>query len=546
MQEIEYNLLDEPWIRVQNEDCSIAEVSLTDALLQAHLYKGLAGETATQDAAILRLLLAVLHTVYSRVDERGQGAPLASVDDALIRWGQLWAARQFDEKPIRDYLAQWHERFWLFHPERPFWQVPEAAAGTTYSAAKLNGELMESNNKKRLFVASERKALAYSDAARWLIYLNAYDDSSVKKSRTYRETKGNTEGGSPGSGWLGKIGLIQAQGNNLFETLLLNMALLKDGRDIWERNCPCWELNESRKGERIEITVPNNPAQLLTLQSRRIMLSREDGRVSGFSSISGDFFSVEDAFSEQMTVWRRTTDHNKPAVYVPKRHDPARFIWQELPSMFDITKDEPNIVSARMPGIACWIALLQQAEILDKRAMIRFEMIGVVYDSKGCSVTDSMSDTITFHAGLLNSLGMSWRRIIADEVERCEELAKAVSKFVADLANATGKSDSKYIVNADAEVHFFYKIDGPFREWLRSIDTDWDEDDSYRSRLEWRRTIQGIADAIVKEMYERAGESSMIGRMITKEDKKEKKTIFYSAPTAYSLFKRRVHEIYES
>ena len=55
MKEVEFNLLDEPWVRVLCPDCTVREVSLTDALLHAHEYKSLAGELPTQDVAVLRL-----------------------------------------------------------------------------------------------------------------------------------------------------------------------------------------------------------------------------------------------------------------------------------------------------------------------------------------------------------------------------------------------------------------------------------------------------------------------------------------------------------
>ena len=60
MKEVEFNLLEEPWIRVLCPDCTIQEVSLTRALLHAQEYTDLAGELPTQDVAVLRLLLAVL------------------------------------------------------------------------------------------------------------------------------------------------------------------------------------------------------------------------------------------------------------------------------------------------------------------------------------------------------------------------------------------------------------------------------------------------------------------------------------------------------
>ena len=76
MKEIEFDLLTEPWIRVRLKDNTVQEVSLTEALVSAQDYVDLAGEMPTQDAAVLRLLLAVLFTVFSRVNVKGEPEPL--------------------------------------------------------------------------------------------------------------------------------------------------------------------------------------------------------------------------------------------------------------------------------------------------------------------------------------------------------------------------------------------------------------------------------------------------------------------------------------
>ena len=110
--------------------------------------------TATVDQiAVMRLLLAVLHTVYSRVDENGDEEPLEEdeEEEALERWKAIWERGSFFEKAIGDYLDKWHERFWLFHPERPFGQVAGMKIGTDYDAPKLNGEISESSNGLTIF-----------------------------------------------------------------------------------------------------------------------------------------------------------------------------------------------------------------------------------------------------------------------------------------------------------------------------------------------------------------------------------------------------------
>ena len=78
MKEIEFNLLTEPWIRVRLRDNTVREVSLTEALMSAQDYVDLAGEMPTQNAAVLRLLLAVLFTVFSRMAASSPDAPSPS------------------------------------------------------------------------------------------------------------------------------------------------------------------------------------------------------------------------------------------------------------------------------------------------------------------------------------------------------------------------------------------------------------------------------------------------------------------------------------
>ena len=212
MQEIEFNLLTEPWVRVRLPDNTVQEVSLTDALVHAQEYMDLAGEMPTQDAAMLRLLLAVLFTVFSRVNEAGEPEPLEDEETALERWGALWELKHFPEQPIRDYLEQWKDRFWLFHPERPFWQIAELRNGIEFDGKKLNGERAQSGNKTPLFQsvsADACESLTYAQAARWLVHQNGYDE------RGGRPREGNKP--RHGVGWLGQIGFVEIKGKNLFE-----------------------------------------------------------------------------------------------------------------------------------------------------------------------------------------------------------------------------------------------------------------------------------------------------------------------------------------
>lgn len=103
---------------------------------------------------------------------------------------------------------------------------------------------------------------------------------------------------------MGKLGLIFADGDTLFSTLMLNLVLLKDGgNELWGEELPVWERDSVRCRERTEIAIPDNLAELYTLQSRRIELRHNKGMVTGYILLGGDFFQKDNALSEQMTVW---------------------------------------------------------------------------------------------------------------------------------------------------------------------------------------------------------------------------------------------------
>jgi CRISPR system Cascade subunit CasA len=511
MKTTEFNLLDEPWIKVMTSDCSVKEISLTDALLDAQDYSCLKGELPIQDAAVLRLLLAVLFTIFSRSDPSGTPSEFKTPGDAFTRWQALWQAGRFPEKPVRSYLDSQHEKFWLFHPERPFWQVPGAKGGTEYEASKLNGEISESSNKLRLFPVysgAEKKEMTYSKAARWLLNVNACDDTSAKPKK-----KGLP---SPGCGWLGKLGFIEVLGSNLFETLMLNLTFLQDGEKLWGNDLPCWELSAQRELERSEISVPNSPAAMYTLQSRRLLLKRDGDLVTGYSLLGGDFFPKENAFSEQMTLWGPVYNNKREIIgFQPRRHDPSRQIWREFPSAF-LDNESENV--GHIPGLVRWISALNREKCLNGKKMISFSIASVQYGDKDFFISDSFQDNLSFHTGLLSEMGKIWRKYISEEIERCNKLAFYIARLRNDLAEAAGMENND--LGAQAKEQFYFLIDEPFRRWLSSIDPQMPRTQEYSKREEWRETAQRIARDFGRELVATAGEKAFFG----KNQKEEKST----------------------
>jgi CRISPR system Cascade subunit CasA len=531
----EFNLLDEPWIKVIRPDCTEEEVSLTQALLRAHEFKDLCGEMATQDVAVLRLLLAVLHTVWSRVDTDGAKSPLESADDAEERWETLWNLGRFPAQPILDYLARWHERFWLFHDQRPFGQLPKVQ-GTYFDAKKINAAISESGNTVRLFserCGTKKNTLSYAEAARWMIHLNVFDDGACKSSP---EKDPNRQLPPLKVGYLCDMGVIVAQGKNLFQTLMLNMVLLKNGTEEWpEENCPAWEKDTVNTAERFEVAMPQNQAELLTLPFRRIALERENCGVTGYRLLGGDFFDTTDGFAEQMTVWKRVELKDKSVHFYPKHHEPSKQMWREFSACFGYQPDE------KMPGVVNWVyCLLRQKSIPSE--VVTFKICALICNWKQATskpIKDYFFDALTFHAALLTEVGAGWRVRIQEEINRCEQLAWCAGKLEDDLAKASGKDDGSG-QKEDVRARMYDRLDLPFRKWLYEIDPKVVGTEMEAHVDSWHDTACKTARQLGYELVSAAGEKAFFGRYL---QEKQQGSVHYSSAEAYERFVGTVKKI---
>jgi CRISPR system Cascade subunit CasA len=524
----EFNLLNEPWILAIDASGETKEFSLLEIFEQAHELTSLAGELPTQDVAILRLLLAVLYTTFTRTNERGERAPLRTFDEAVQRWNSLWKLGKFPMEPIEKRLRLYEERFYLFHPERPFYQVAGLDKGTEYKAAKLMGDVSESNNKVRLFQLKNgeaKRAIGFAEAARWLLYLNAFDDTSSKASAEYKK-KEKDEKKSPGAGWLGKLGLVYAVGENLFETLMLNFILLDDNGKVWSDGNAVWELDNVRKGERIEIVVPMCPAELLTLQSRRLLLMKDSDKVEGYILLGGDFFSKENAFAEQMTIWRKD-QKSRDEIYTPKRHDVSEQLWRSFKALMSKNDD------FRLPGVISWLARLERKNMISAR-QIKIQAASVKYGDKDFFVDDVWGDSFSVNATLLSELGEKWIVRTVDLLSVTENCVKRLGWLASDLAEASGdKNNTKGKRDAAMEEAYF-QLDLPFRSWLAAIDPQRESDIDAEDE-KWRQQVQHIVLKLGEELIAEAGNNAFVGRS-------DAKTGRHTAPEAYTKFRNGINK----
>ncbi|MBN1891900.1 MAG: type I-E CRISPR-associated protein Cse1/CasA [Clostridiales bacterium] len=539
MNEKEFNLIREPWILAMKPSGEVQEVSLLDVFRRAPEFQRLAGELPTQDVAVMRLLLAVLHAVFARYNSDGDFAPIyddekedisPTPSDALNRWKELWDRGSFPMKIIEEYLTHYEERFYLFHPKYPFYQVAELENNKEsnfgpFIVSKMNGEVAESDHKVRLFsqrAGIEKEMLSFSEAARWLAYVQGYAETFGKL-----ESKGKTKDNdlSIGVGWLGKLGIVFASGDNLFETLMLNLILLKDKNECWGIEKPVWKSEHVISQERRQIAMPDNLSELYTLQSRRLLLHRRNGYVSEYSFRSGDFFSKINAFSEPMTMWRKTSKEGQKIEFQPKKHDFGRQFWRDFSGLLSRSGDDSDEV--RRPGIVKWLDLLLDGGLISNSLFIIFHALGVKYGNMSASIEDVFCDNISFNARLLTSMGREWSNRIIGEIEMTDKLVEQVGVFAQNIAKASGHRDGIDQKRA-AKEQAYYLLDIPFRRWVAGLDPENDEM-STACDVWWEQEKTVVRD-LGRRMMMQSGASAFAGREI-----KERKQLVTS-PGAYNHF----------
>ncbi|HEX2145066.1 MAG TPA: type I-E CRISPR-associated protein Cse1/CasA, partial [Glycomyces sp.] len=326
----EYNLIDRPWILAQRHDGTIDTISLTHLFNDAADYARLAGDLPTQGLPILRLALAIVHRA---IDGPADGE----------EWKELWDAKRLPAEDIADYLAEHRDRFDLLHPEKPFYQVADLTKKKTASGlAAFIADVPTGNPKYATRAADGLGWVDYGEAARWLVHCQAFDLSGIKGAADDdpRANKGKVFPIGPGS--LGRIGAVYPEGDNLAETLLLN--LIPDdfrealGAETDEADVPVWERDphgpapEPREPE----STPKGLCDLYTWQTRRLRLVDDGDGVTAALICQGDQLELCDQFhTESMTAWRRSGNQERQRksakpIYLPRRHDPSRNVWRGL------------------------------------------------------------------------------------------------------------------------------------------------------------------------------------------------------------------------
>lgn len=463
------NAVDDLWIKALDLDGNETDISFREALVHAQNYKALYGECLPQDKSIERLLRGILHKILQNYSVDGEYEPLISSDQAKERWVELWESGHFPEKPIQDYLDQYKDRFNLIDPEYPFMQVHETEKEIRFKASnnkvvsgdglnfrtikKLVGTIFEGSGRPRVWADQyfdDDSTLSMPEAARWLCFINSYDDASFKKPPTDIHVA-----------FCGQMTGIYAEGTTLFETLMLNLPLA-NGEEVWKTCTPYWEMESFGRSQMVT-PPPDNPSLLLTFPYRRMNLKIDDeGRVTGYELTGHHSFNTSNYFIEQNGVMRAPQpDKNLPVGYRKLTSD---FLWQNYGDLF---LNESN--DGYSPGVVSWISRIVSDDFDLSIENLIFRSVTVNYKSMNCVFSEMTNDSLTMNKFLLSRNSLEWRQHIASTVNSLKNCAQQTGYFYKNLAIAGGFDPKKDSFAREGENTFWEQIDQPFREWLASI-----------------------------------------------------------------------------
>lgn len=561
MGEKHFNLITEPWIKVIDDHNQEQEVSLEKLFANAAHYRQLAGEMKAQDLAILRFILAILTTVYSRYDANDQPYNWVELDeqmrpvsfdedafdselhqtrDSLLKtWHKLYQAGKFS-KVVIEYLQKYSRHFDLFDEEFPFYQitrkqydsiVPQnkvvAKGKGTVAVKQINRTISESNNKPDIFSPKtpiHKDDISLNALARWLITYQNFTAVTDKTKVTAKEKF------SVSKGWLYGLDPVFVVGTNLFNTLMLNLVIVPQNQELTEKlvnQKPVWEFSTMDYIQtRRDNYFPRNLAQLYTIWSRAIHIEWNDDNCPLIFSAGLPKLSNEKAFLEPMTTWKqdKKTKEYKPTLRW--LNSLGKAMWRNFGQYVRIDNND-SADSDHEPGIVTWLSTLKQEKFIRRDLPVHLMTVGLINDGNATSQSPAaeFADEMQINADVLfdeNKLKRNWwPKRIEDTVELTNKVGSLIWRFANNAGELRGLSDTSSFANRLSS-RFYEQLNQPFYKWLAGL-TNKDERDEKVN--EWKKTIDRIALSTAEELLNNATPLEIRGK--DKDDQPQNIFIYY-------------------
>lgn len=536
-----FNLVTEPWIQVLDKDGNPKEVSVLDVFENAASYQRLAGDMASQDLVILRLLVAILTTVYSRVDVNGKNYEWLTLDekmhikeadeedyeydDLVNTWQLLYKNGKFS-KSVAQYLKENSSKF-DFLGDDPFYQVnkdvydEEVPANKkvnikspkgTVDIKQINRTISESNNSPAIFSPRTRQTkneMNLAQLVRWIITYQSFtgvtDKTKVNSKKKF----------SVSAGWLYGLNPVFAQGENLFQTLMLNLVFpeeYKEEKAFWEFENAI-EYIEFLKDEPFARDL--SISTLYTLWSRMLHIEWIDDEPIIFTAGLPKLDNTE-AFVEPMTTWRRNTKTGE--VYPATKHltDLTKAMWRNF-GQYVRTTDSDELEDMHEPEIIKWLRKVQDNEYLPTDTSLTLRTTTLISDGNATSQSPVVeaNDQFRIKAEVLFDKNDKdyWPEDIENMIDLTQQVGKDFWIFTNNISKLRGLDGTNFADNST--IKFYESLNLPFLTWLASLRND---QERANKTIEWKEILKKISITKAEEVLKNASPRDIIGQESSKEE----------------------------
>ncbi len=482
-----FNLIDQPWVPCVTLADEYVELSLYDLLANAHQLREIACETPIMTASILPVTLALLHRIFGPEDT-----------DA---WELLWQQGAFPMSPISEYLDQWYERFDLFHPEYPFYQVRDDRVqpkSVLYLAETIANTPTIFDHRTETY----DYALTAPEAARTLVTSQAFrlgGGVSGKSTRNFID-----------SAFTRGI-LFFATGSTVFQTLLFNLLpypaehiMLSDQEDRpnWERGAQKFPANQVN-------AVPKGYLDYLTWQTNNILLIPEMDQKSIVvrQFAIAPVMRLDPNLHSPLQRYIRHKDKEGVVTWNLMQFSAEKALWRDYHGLIARTSED-----AKPPAVVDWLRLLIDYDLLKMPLNTNLEAIGLLTErGKPGKPFFYRQEQLPLPANLLSDeykvTPITHAITKADQV--CDRLVVAARVLAERLLMRGGdrKPDGNDITSLlsqwDVRSLYWSQLESPFWDFIIALSND--EEDALDN---WYQALRHAASSALTRASQMSGTSA--------------------------------------
>jgi CRISPR system Cascade subunit CasA len=526
-----FDLSEQGWIPSLSSDGQACDLGLFQTLVGAHKLRELADPSPLVNAAALCLLLAILHDCWNP----------RTLDDFEDHWTSLWEAQRFPTDVLQEYFARRRDRFDLFHPVRPFYQIADLEIGrivkkragaeflrSSAPVARLLTEAASGNNAALFDHRSDEEpdTFAPAQAARALLVTHAFALGFGKASTAWI---GGVEYQRPYSADAILLrGLtIWLSGDNLLETLLLNYSGYvrhEDDRAAWDLASP-YALMDRQNGKQRTVVPPRGRLDQLTWQSRLVRLIPEADQ-QGRTVIRSIYFtqgrSADKTTEHPMKTYRRDPKEG----FKPLGLSANKAAWRDAQTLFQLRETGTGDRPAAALLHASTMALLGR---LQKKHTLGFNVVGLATaPNKAGKFLLWRQERIPLPRALLQDAEGEMLRYVSEAVEYADRIASwlrgrtreiAAFYLAPDMDQPNARQPDMREVDRlarsiDSRQAYWSRLEDPFHRFLLRFESPGPTE----ALKEWKRTVNQEARVALRQAIRALGFNSRVQRAVARAE----------------------------